>query len=225
MQKSLSCAFLDSGLPSPGCHRVAIKDEADVLDRKIFDSLPPPHRYVQPAAKQADLTLTIMTSHPYQVVDASSNLCAMLKVSAAQIKGRTISILNGPDTDSSSIPTAIKSILADTRRSPTYTTYVKIYGQDQQSHEMKARCSRTANCGDDFKGQCFLRFEAAQPGWMAAAVGLTEDEKVRKAARSRLNFLTGLEMHLQYRRVAAGECGRDCESEPLCAVFDQISKQ
>ena len=192
----------------------------------MIASLPPPKPYVKPLLKPAEMILTVRTTFPYKILDASQDLCARLLLSNGKIKGRTISILYGPGTDQSCIPSAIKNMLTDFSSTPAWTPIIQIYGQDQQPHTMRVECKLN---NDSPQTACLLFVEArSQPACSQ------ESKQLRVAVRSRYNFFIGLEMHLDNLRPhiaaaapAAAEpdrCDDDAALLCLCAVFEATTR-
>ena len=222
----IKCSSLNSLQPRPSS---CDSSDCSIMPKSgiMIDSLPPPKPYVKSFLKPAELILTVRTTFPYRILDASQDLCARFLLSNGKIKGRAISILYGPGTDQSCIPSAIKNMLTDISSIPAWIPTIQIYGQDQQPHTMRVEC-RLNN--DSPQTACLLLFEArSQLAWPAWS---PESKQLRVAVRSRYNFFVGLEMHLDNLRhiapaaPAAAEPDRcdDDAQQCLFAVYEATKR-
>ena len=187
---------------SPSTPRHPAEDDQTVVKAQLikYAALPPPKQFLKKCPEIFDKSLTISAYKPYKIIHASNQLCDLLQAPIEQIEGRSMSILFGPETNQSAIFLAIKKISANVEQISASVPAIKIYGQDQRIHLLKARCSVLTN--NEVTQQIVLNFESID---YCAIKGIIDSQKedinLRRAIRSRYNFMTGLELHLEHFNV------------------------
>ena len=200
MKKSCSLAKLETTCFAPFCP--TIEDKAINLwhERQRY-ALPPPAQFVKQAPQQSCLSLSISAQRPYTIISASNQLCEVLQIRNDQIQGRRLSVIFGPETNQPALLTAIKNIGLAGKQNAASIHAIKIYGQDQKVHMMKVRCHLPTCRIARSMQQLVLEFEKIDIALSKQFVDRSsKDMHLRKAFRSRYNFLTGLEVHLEYCR-------------------------
>ena len=197
MKKSRSLTSLESSSrisPSPKRQ----DDHPITMTEKRHGTLPPPVQFVERYPNSYHLSVTISAMQPFHILNTSKHLCSLLQLSHEQMQGKNLSILFGLDTDRTTIFSAIKKVCADFEHKSVWIPAMTIYGQDKRKHHLEAQCFMNMDCGHNSNRQIMLRFRPIN--FLGSGVSNShsiEDASMRRAMRSRLKFITGLEAHLE----------------------------
>jgi hypothetical protein len=148
---------------------------------------------------QLDLKLRIGVSN--HILSASIGMCSLLGFSEEEMKGRSVQILSGPETDLPLFLFAIKSVVFGGQRSTIPN--LKIYSGNGQSHTLHLTCTAETICDHVYQ----LHFERIKCQTAVQDSGSVKAKKpnfrrsleIRPVSvigsRARYNFITGLQIH------------------------------
>jgi hypothetical protein len=147
--------------------------------------LPPPKPFVKPSLP-TQLSATVANQAPHKILAASCELCRMLDLSMTEMQDRSLHMLFGPDTDLSSVDWAMKAVNMERRAT---IPAIKIYGRSGSCHLFAVHCVLVEKSCDEACSIMML-FKSVQSQDQCIA-----ESPHRISARSRYNFIAGLELH------------------------------
>ena len=177
------CRSLKSFAACPGSRNHPSQDDSHILEHRASSALPPPQPFVR-VTPLINFSATVDAQAPYRILTASNDLCSMLDLSVAEMQGRSLHILFGPETDASAVAWAIKTVGMDTERQATIPA-IKIYGRNGKGHLLEVCCVLVEK-----NRSVIILFNLIQAQHQ---IGMSRN--FRNDARSRYNFITGLQIH------------------------------
>ena len=174
------------------------------------NELPPPKRFDRKQCLQATaensnsiadpstFTMVVSASRPHTILSVTDELPRFLGYSPQQICGRSLGVLQGPNTNASQLHAALKS--AAISHSST-SLAVKLYSSQGAELDLVLACAAQA---DSTLG-VHVQAAAAAEAVVAQRLGAAEDKRgLRRQYRKRYCFRQGLAIQQALERRAAG---------------------
>ena len=193
-------------------NRQTIPLEADIVAHEEFPGLeqllPPPKKYERKSSTTTSLdvkdsrswTIEISICKPHRILYVSNEVSDLLEYPSHKICNRSISILQGPNTDILNLHSSFKSALMSV---PSIVCII-LYSSSGKEQELTAECS--AHNLDTPAG--FIRLHLLSPGNIGESSGKKPsptgalDHHLRRQFQRQYRFLAGLAIHQSVVRSA-----------------------
>lgn len=155
-------------------------------------ALPSPKRF-QRSSKPDAVAIIVSANQCHKVMSISADFSKRFGYQPNEICGRSLSILQGPNTDSKALQHAIKSACM----SCPATLPLSLYTRDSAERAMTVSCWPITSADNDVTG-CGLiirDFDAAAYAWQKMATSDRRSYRARQTFRAQNNFRVGLTLH------------------------------